>query len=312
MPRDSINTLVVGGEGAVGSLFCALARDSFEGDVASLDVKANHSERLADIQYHIGDIASEQAAPLLTAAELVVLALPADVASNAIVELSPRLRSSQCLVDTLSVKLEYVSKLLELQPAHEALSLNPMFAPALGFRGRSVASVVVREGPTGSALVVAMKAAGATVVEVSAEGHDRQTAAIQAATHAAVLAFAMALQALGYRPSEAAALWAPPHTTLLALVARIVSGEPEVYRDIQVGNPFAEAARAALGQACAELDQLVKTNDPAAFAELFQSLSGSLGTQQAGLGVQCRKLFEGLHKSSEARDLSTPSQRALR
>ena len=297
MPSGSINTLVVGGEGAVGSLYCALARDGLQGQVASLDVKANDAQRLPGVHYQLGDITSEQATPLLVAADLVVLALPADVAGQAIAKLSPQLRPSQCLVDTLSVKLEYVTRLLELEPIHEALSLNPMFAPALGFEGRSVASVVVREGPTGAALIAAMKAAGAKVVEVSAEDHDRQTAAIQAATHAAVLAFAMALEAQGYRPSEAEALWAPPHTTLLALVARIVSGEPEVYRDIQVGNPFAAPARAALAQACAELDRVVSTDDPVRFAELCQRLASFLGDQRKPLEAQCRRIFEGLRQS---------------
>src|SRR5690606_5292209 len=138
-------------------------------------------------------------------------------------------------------------------------------------------------GPLGSRLIDAMKAAGATIVTLSAEAHDRQTAAIQAATHAAILAFAMTLDTMGYRPSDTPALWAPPHATLLALVARIVSGEPEVYRDIQVANPFAEEARAALGRASAELSRIVSTNEPTVFTELVGKLSDMLGSERASL-----------------------------
>jgi para-aminobenzoate synthetase len=39
--------------------------------------------------------------------------------------------ADQCLVDTLSVKSEYVAELERGQPRHEALSLNPMFGSVL-------------------------------------------------------------------------------------------------------------------------------------------------------------------------------------
>jgi prephenate dehydrogenase len=308
MSEVSVNTLVVGGEGAVGSLFCALARANFAGSVVSLDIKPNPAERVNGVEYREGNVVSEHAAELVASAEVIVLALPADVALQAVVELSPRLRAQQCLVDTLSVKLQYVTKLQQLQPAHEALSLNPLFAPALGFKDRSVASVVVRRGPLGSKLIDAMKAAGATIVAMSAEDHDRQTAAIQAATHAAVLAFAMTLDTIGYRPSDNPALWAPPHATLLALVARIVSGEPVVYRDIQVANPFADGARAALGSACAELSRFVNTNDPTVFAELVGRLTDMLGSERASLEARCRAIFEGMQTSPQK---PSRSKRAL-
>ena len=38
----------------------------------------------------------------------------------------------------------------------------------------------------------------------------------------------------------------PPHAALLSLLARITSGAPEVYWDVQAANPYAPAARHAL------------------------------------------------------------------
>ena len=69
----------------------------------------------------------------------------------------------------------------------------------------------------------------------------------------------------------------PPHTALLSLLARIASGAPEVYWDVQAANPYAPAARRALSRGVSQLEGVVSDGDPAAFGDLLDGLCGVLG-----------------------------------
>ena len=162
----------------------------------------------------------------------------------------------------------------------EALSLNPMFAPSLGFAGHPVASVVVRNGPRGRALRELIEQWGARVVTVTADQHDRVSAATQALTHAAVIAFGAALAELDVDIADLDRMAPPPHTALLSLLARIASGAPEVYWDVQAANPHAPAARRALARGVSRLAGVVEDGDRAAFGDLLDRLCGVLGPLQ--------------------------------
>jgi len=159
----------------------------------------------------------------------------------------------------------------------EALSLNPMFAPSLGFEGHPVASVVVRDGRRGRALLDQIEQWGARVVTVTADQHDRLAAAAQALTHAAVIAFGAALTELDVDIADLDRIAPPPHTALLSLLARIASGAPEVYWDVQAANPYAPAARRALSRGVSQLADVVDDGDPAAFGDLLDRLCGVFG-----------------------------------
>jgi prephenate dehydrogenase len=120
-------------------------------------------------------------------------------------------------VDTLSVKTDIVAALAAHAGHLEAVSLNPMFAPALRFDGRRVAAVVGRDGPRARALLDAVDRRGGRVAELGADEHDR----IAAVTQAVVLAFGLALGELGVAVKDLGAVATPPHLTLPALLARL-------------------------------------------------------------------------------------------
>ena len=125
------------------------------------------------------------------------------------------------------------------------------------------------------------------VVEVDAAEHDRATATSQALTHAVVLAFGGALDRLDPPPATAMAA-PPPHVLLRALLARIASGTPAVYHDIQVANPYAADARRALRAA---LDELDAAEDPARFAALTTRAYHALGEDREHYRALCGDVF---------------------
>ena len=115
---------------------------------------------------------------------------------------------------------------------------------------------------------------------VTADQHDRVAAAAQALTHAAVIGFGAALAELDVDIADLDRMGPPPHTALLSLLARIASGAPQVYWDVQAANPHAPAARRALARGVSQLAGVVEDGDRAAFGDLLDRLCGVLGPLQ--------------------------------
>jgi 4-amino-4-deoxyprephenate dehydrogenase len=284
--------VVIGGAGAVGGLAVRLLVGA-GADVVAVDVVTPPAE-LADVcSYVRGDVRAIDARLFaeLRGADLVVLAVPERVALAAVPSLAQALRPGTLLVDTLSVKTGIVEAVRANAPHLEAVSLNPMFAPALGFDGRAVAAVVVRDGPRARALLDVIGRRGGRIVEVGADEHDRIAAVTQALTHAAVLAFGLALDELGVTIEDVGAVATPPHLTLLALLARIASGEPETYWDVQAHNPHAREARTALAAGLATLADAADHGTGGDFAAVLERSHARLGADRDAYARVCEELF---------------------
>ena len=270
--------VVAGGAGAVGSLFAERLQESGN-DVVIVDLATPVPAR-GVTRFVRGDIShpGAEVTDLVRAADAVLLSVPEPVALVAIDRLTGALRPDALIADTLSVKTTVVPALrAAVMVSGEALSLNPMFAPSLGFAGHPVASVVVRNGWRGRALRGLIEQWGARVVTVTADQHDRLAAAAQALTHAAVIGFGAALAELDVDIADLDRMGPPPHTALLSLLARIASGAPEVYWDVQAANPYAPAARRALSRGVSRLEGVVEDGNCEEFADLLDRLCGVLG-----------------------------------
>jgi prephenate dehydrogenase len=284
--------IVAGGAGAVGGLVVDLLHRA-GADVLVVDVAAPPAEVAEVCAYARGDVCALDArlAVELRRADIVVLAVPDRVALAAVPALARELRPGALLVDTLSVKTGIVAALATHAAHLEAVSLNPMFAPALGFDGRAVAAVVVHDGPRARALLDAVSRRGGRVAELSADEHDRVAAVTQALTHATVLAFGLALDELGVAVEDLGAVAPPPHLTLLALLARITSGGPETYWDVQARNPHARRARTALDAGLATVADAADYGTGADFAAILERAHQTLGPDAHAYTRLCEDLF---------------------
>ncbi|MBY6364780.1 prephenate dehydrogenase dimerization domain-containing protein [Rhodococcoides corynebacterioides] len=274
--------LVVGGAGAVGALYA----EAFAAAGCGVFVLDPATDDAGSDVLHPDDAAAD----LLGAADVVILAVPESVAL-ATVPVLEALAPTATVVDTLSVKTAMADFVARSSLA-AAVGLNPMYAPSLGMDGRPTAAVVHREGPDVE-FVLGVVAARGPVVRISASEHDRVVASTQALTHATVLAFGIALKDLGVDPAVAAALGPPPFATATALLARVATGTPEVYADVQQGNPFAASARAALGRAVATVDS--SCADVTAFTAVLADARAALGPELMPASRRCAHLFDHLH-----------------
>ena len=288
--------VVAGGNGQVGRMFSSkLANSGIEVTLVDIDFPVVGSD-LAHESFEQGDITTPrgQVALAVAGADLVLLAVPEHVALAAVPPLAAIMQRGALLVDTLSVKSRIAALVRNEAYDLEAVSLNPMFAPSLGMAGRPIAVVTLADGPRARVLRKLLTSWGARVISIEAAEHDRVSAALQVATHSAVLAFGVALQNLDIDITDLYTLAPPPHLTLLAILARVVSGTPEVYWDIQAGNPEAPAARAALQRGIEYIATLADNGNKEGFATLLADMQTLLGDKRAVLVDVCAQIFDRL------------------
>lgn len=283
---------VVGSAGSVGRMMV----DRFESDgIAVLAIDAAPQD-FSGSDHIVGDITApdERLRSGLAGTDVLVLAIPEAAALAAVPLLARCLTPGTVLVDTLSVKSRFHEELRQCAPTRQAVGINPMFSPALDMRGRPVAAVVYWDGPGVAAFLEILEGWGPRVVLLESQQHDRIVAVTQALTHAAVLSFGLALSKLGVSTDELSSLAPPPHAVSLALLARVGLGSPHVYRDIQVGNPLAQHARAALEAGVLQLRDVVEHGTATDFADLQRCAVAPLGGLADFYSELCAEMFAGL------------------
>lgn len=183
--------------------------------------------------------------------DAVAIAVPMSAAADAIAEQAGRARAA--VLDVTGEMATPLAAMAEHAPDRERASLHPLFAPenAPG----SVAVVVAEAGPTIDPIVADVARAGNSIVETTPEEHDRAMESIQAAAHAAILAYGAA------RESVPPGFSTPVSAGLDDLLAQVTRGDPDVYAEIQ--------ARFDGASAVAEAATAIEEADDEAFRELF-------------------------------------------
>ena len=296
-PAAAGRRCVVAGGGAVGTMFARHLADSGY-HVCVVDAFAGPTGGQPHARFERGDITDigPSLAATIHAAELVMLAVPEQVALAGLDGVLRAMAAGALLADTLSVKQRIVDAVLAARPDVQMVSLNPMFAPSLGIAGRPVAAVLVRDGPRARELLRLIGAWGGRVVPMTSADHDRLAGGAQALTHAAVLGFGLALTELGVQITELDAMAPPPHLTLLALLARIAGGTAEVYWDVQSANPHAAPARAALADGLRRLAEMVQEGDDSEFAAMLGRLRDFFGPELGRHRDICHQVFAVLDR----------------
>jgi prephenate dehydrogenase len=276
--------VVVGANGQFGRVFAQkLAAEGVA--VSGVDRQEARGEGVALGEYVGSDITDPSAGArrLLGAAECVLLCTPEEAVLRAI-PLLREITPADCLViDIASVKSRIDAALAAAGFPRSYLSIHPMFGPTADFADRNVCVVAYAEGGRAVWFTGLLAKWRARVTRLTAEAHDRATAYTQALPHAAILSFADALVRSGDSYELTTRLATPIHSTMLSLLARIVSGDPELYWDIQSDNPYAAEAREQLGLSLARLEEAIGGPRPNYFPELFGRVSAKLADDRAAL-----------------------------
>jgi prephenate dehydrogenase len=284
-------TVLVGANGSIGTLLSRqLANAGLS--VGGIDLHPEPSPQGVYAEYLAADATQlpAQARSLVQRADCTILCLPEQEALRAFPTLVEEIAPQTLLVDVLSVKAPIVTLMREARADVELLSIHPMFAPGVSFQEQNVVVVEVTPGPRTGEFIGLLRRWGAHVLAMTAEEHDALTTVTQAATHAAVLAFGMALRKLNYDLEKALAISTPVHRIFLALLARITSADPDVYWKIQRSNPGAAAARRTLTESCLEFQAQVDDGDGEAFSQSLKAIRQLLGPRIESLASYCSTL----------------------
>ncbi|MFL6449390.1 MAG: prephenate dehydrogenase dimerization domain-containing protein [Bryobacteraceae bacterium] len=227
----------------------------------------------------------------LRSSDCVCICLPEAATVDAVASVLPLMSNGSLWVDTVSVKSPLTLELQKRVGEYEILSINPMFAPALGWNKRSVAAVEICSGPKTRAFCALMASWGAQVENLTAIEHDQLTAAIQVATHAAILAFGHALIHLNFDITKAVRLATPPHRLLLTVLHRLASQNSDVYWDIQACHPLATVVRDKLADGIARLSRAPGADGQEQFRKLFDQIESVLQSEVNALHEWSQELF---------------------
>jgi prephenate dehydrogenase len=287
--------VILGGLGQAGTLLSRSLRDCGI-EVTLVDSRVRGVAGAEDVIYLQADAAAcgSELRQAIAASDCLCVCLPETVALEAFPRLAAAMPSGSLWVDTLSVKTEIVQALEAQAGQLEALSINPMFAPALGWTGKPVAAVEVFGGPRSELLIKLLGEWGARVEIVSAADHDRLTAVIQVATHAAVISFGKALLRLQPNLATALRLATPPHRLLLTLLYRMATQNAQVYWDIQAHHPAGARVREQLAEALAEMNEDAASGRVQRFEAAFQELKALFEPYDDEFGDLWKRLFEQL------------------
>jgi 4-amino-4-deoxyprephenate dehydrogenase len=280
--------LIIGALGKVGRLFFSHLQ-TIANEIVLVDIQAENNILQADAK-NIGP--SFKVA--ISDADIVVNCLPDSIATDCISAIADLLSPGSLLVDTLSVKGAYLAK-IGSERSFECLSLNPLFAPDLGFSGQSIAAVKVFGGPRSTAFIELLQSWGSSIIEMSAQQHDEAMAIMQTGVHASLLAVGSLISRL---PAAFIAkdIGTPPFQVMLLLLSRILTGNTHVYWDIQHVNLYAKSIRQTLASFLKELDEIAEEADEAAFKRRLECIRSAMAESLATRGEKCARLFSALPK----------------
>ena len=145
-------------------------------------------------------------------------------------------KADRAVLDVTGVMAAPVATMAEHAPDRERVSLHPLFAPANA--PGTVAVVADAPGPVTDEIRAALGVEN-DLFETSPDEHDEAMATVQARTHAAVLAYALAAEDVREE------FHTPISGPLADLAEQVLSGSPHVYGEIQAAFDGAGAVAAA-------------------------------------------------------------------
>ncbi|MFB6220592.1 MAG: prephenate dehydrogenase [Halolamina sp.] len=183
--------------------------------------------------------------------ETVCLAVPLPIVADAVADWAPYAESA--MLDVSGIMRPPVESMREHLPDRERASLHPLFAPQRA--PGNVALVADSVGPTLEPLLDSLHETGNDLFETTPAEHDEAMSTVQAKTHAAVLAWALA----GEEVREE--FHTPVSAGLADLAGTVTEGDARVYADIQESFAGVDAVAAAA--------QELATADREGFADLY-------------------------------------------
>ena len=209
--------------------------------------------------------------------DLVIVSVPIRDTVQVINGIAPLMEKDQLLCDFTSLKVKPVEAMLRSK-AH-VIGLHPMFGPTVpSLKHQTIIVCPARTDETRlHDLLSLFSSEGAECTITTPEQHDRMMAVVQGLTHFVTLCMADTVRRLGIDVEKTHAFTSPVYQIELSLVGRLLSQDAGLYADILQMNPYVPEVIEACRTSAAELENIVKQQDPELFRAFFDSDSRHFG-----------------------------------
>ena len=216
---------VIGGHGAMGSMFAQLFTELGQDVViADLDTTLSPQDAARD-------------------ADMVMVSVPMNVTEKVIREVAPLVQETGLICDLTSTKTIPVTAMCESGTC-DVIGLHPMFGPNVHtLQEQRVVFVPARIAPASewdSWLRTCLLARGFTLVDSTAEEHDRTMSIVQVLTHFSTEVLGLSMARTGVSVEETLRFASPVYLIDMVMTARHFCQSPELYGSIHLANPNAK------------------------------------------------------------------------
>lgn len=269
--------LVVGASGKVGRMLVAKL-DEAGYDIIGLDIEPFPGQ--APKHFIQADVESPASLEALSDCkfDVLILTIPNGVSEAVVRNLVIPYGRNCLVVDFLSEKHSFAQLIEREAPGSESVGIHPLFAPSVDWQNQNVL-VNPRNvtSPKALTLIRQFEAWGAVVHYCDALEHDQLMGFVQVGIHAALIAYATVLVAGKVDFDLLDKVSTPASRIMWAMLARILGNDPAVYWEIQANNATAKDTRDDLIRSLESLNELVQTDNRAAFDDTFRKLRDLFG-----------------------------------
>ena len=216
---------------------------------------------------------------LVESSDVIIVTVPIHQTVSVIERISPLLRPEQLLSDFTSVKGEAVAAMLATRA--RVIGCHPIFGPMPDPAGQNVVLCPARPGGFLDWFRGFLTRHGMKVVEMSAESHDRAMAFVQGLTHFINITFARTLQTRQANLEEILKVCSPVYQVLFSILCRILSGDANLYGQIQISNRDNLPVLADFLRNSEELLEAIDNSDAEAVYRMFNESAEYLGDYKA-------------------------------
>lgn len=270
--EDQKRFLLVGGGGLMGQFFSRLLTSN--GHTVEVIEKDDRRDRARIV----GD------------ADIVIIGVPMHLACDVAAEIATHVRDDALLCDINSLKHD-VCEVMAEHCRGEVLGTHPMFGPTVSSLMRQkVVLCPVRPGPLTEWFSAELGRMGAELIHTDPVTHDRMMAVVQVLVHFRTLVTGDALRRTGVPVEESLRFTSPIYRLELAIVGRLFTQSPELYAEIEMGNPFSGEFRQHFLEAARELTEVISSGDRDEFCSRF----GDVARYFEGFAEQAMELSDYL------------------
>ena len=200
--------------------------------------------------------------------DVILLAVPMDVACHVAQSFCPLLGPEQLILDINSLK-KAICDVMSTTKA-QALGTHPMFGPTVrSFEGQKIAVCRVHDGELTDFFLSELKSLKADIVEASPEEHDRMMAVVQVLTHFSKIAVGDALRQSGIDLARTLGFTSPIYRLEFSVIGRLFAQSPELYREIVMSNPYSKEIRDLFVHCVTELNAIIDGHEERDFSTHF-------------------------------------------